>query len=538
MMQLGVVLIAFALTCSACAESTQGEVPASSSDAPAGSEQAGSTGDPATEDSATAPDESGSSSPDLPARPLPITFTADATATVSVEIGADGGSLSTTDTNGVEYTLTIPEGALFAPQEIVVTPIALVDSPFGAAEVFAVSMEPNGLVFLEPATLEISGRTFDQSTSVAFSSDHSGDDFRAQIAIIGDTATVQVAHFSNGGFLTATEEEIDSIFDEYAPHSREGQHVQEIAIINRRVEDADARGDALADVLVSWFAAIQSDVSTASDGAAVERLLGEFVNARSYLDLLRQPDEDSTIAPSADAAMVAAAEAIQEAAVRMFDQENLRCIQDRDPDAMFGMLKWLLLYSWIGEVTQDDSGSDELTGAVKQCARFRVEFRSTAEFEFSSEVNATVPLEFQGGAEIRVDAGTMTYPAVQGTLNGTGVAGELTCTTQAPIDVALNLAFNPVFGSLSDSQFNGAAIVVRFYENTNWVCGQTPIQQALWLPWFAGAYSSSRAGDGFYQFDTERSDEAGVWAETDLISFSNGVTVTVELKLIHEPQLP
>jgi len=512
-------------------------VPTSASDTATGTEQAGNTGDPATEDNATAPDESGSSSPELPAKPLPVSFTADATATVSVEIGVDGGSLSTTDTNGVEYTLTIPEGALFAPQEIAVTPIALVDSPFDAAEAFAVSMEPNGLVFLEPATLEISGPTFDQSTSVAFSSDHGGDDFRAQIAIIGDTATIQVAHFSNGGFLTATEEEIDSIFDEYAPRSREGQHVQEIAVINRRVDDADARGDALADVLVSWFAAIQSDVSTASDGAAVERLLGEFVNARSYLDLLRQPDEDSTIAASADGAMVATGVALQEAAVRMFDQENLRCIQDRDPDAMFGMLKWLLLYGWIGTITQDFSGTDQLTSAIKQCARFRVEFRSTVEFEFSSEVNANVPLEFQGG-EILLDAGTMTYPAVQGTLNGTGVAGKLTCTTQAPIDVALNLAFNPVFGSLSDSQFNGAAIVVRFYENTNWVCGQTPMQQALWLPWFTGAYSSSRAGDGFYQFDTERSNKAGVWAETDLISFSNGVTVTVELKLIHEPQLP
>ncbi len=531
-------MIALSLIGSACAQSssTQTDAPTQVLDAPAGSEEAGDTGESSTEEGGATPVESASSVPDRPANPLPVTFVPDAAASVSVEIDAAGGSLTTTDSNGVTYTLMIPEGALFGSEQITMTPIALTESPFEDATAFAVSLEPDGLVFFEPATLEISGPTFNESTSLAFSSDHSGDDFGAQLAVMGDTATVRVTHFSLGGLVEAQEAEIESIFDEYAPRSREGRHLQDIAAINRLVEDLDARGATLGSILESWFGELRVDASTANDATTVESLLGEFINARSYLDLLRTLDGGSAIGMSTDQAMVETALALEEAAARLFDQENLRCIQDRDPDAMFAMLKWALVYAWIaGNITGEGSRNVEMGTAIKRCAHFRVEFSSSTAAEFFADVNASVPLELP--TDLILNTGTLSYPTVTGTLTGFGGGGKLSCTAQAQVDVGMQLSFNPVFGHLSDSEFDGAAVAIRFHV-TNWVCDGMNIQQALWIPWFVEAFPSYRTADGFFRFDTQRSNEVGVWTELKDAKSAHGVSATFEVKLIHDPQLP
>jgi len=535
------VLIGLAIVGTACSQSSSPVTTASASapDTSVGSQEDGNTGESSSRTEEEVLDGSAASVLEREANPLPMVFTIESTGSTTTEMGPEGGEITTVAADGTRYTLSVPEGALLGVETITISPITLDESPFKEAAAFGVSMEPDGLVFFEPAVLEISGHSFERLTSVAFSSDHDGDDFGAQIAAAGENATIQVAHFSRGGFVEASEAEIDSIFSEYTPRSREGRHVQEIAHINQFVDDLDDRGAVLGSILESWFQEILAEASTANDAATVENLLGEFINARDHVKLLRTFDGGSAIGESTDQAMVETALVLQEAAVRLFDQENLRCIQDRDPDAMFAMLKWALLYNWLeAEIQGDFSRVDELFGAIKQCARFRVEFESSVAFEFSSEVTASVPLEFQtGGGELLLNSGTMTYPTIQGTLNGTAVAGKLSCTTQAPIDVALKLRLNPVFGRLSDSEFDGAAVLVRFYE-TNWVCGGTAMQQALWIPWFVGAFSNARVEDGFYEFDTERSSNAGVWAERSLIAFSNGVTVTVDIELVHDPQLP
>lgn len=541
------LIMGLALIGSACAEpssispetSTTTTVDASTSDAPpsGAAEEPSDTDQSSTEDAASASDESVSTTVNAAADPLPVTFSEETGAASTVEIGPEGGDVTAISDDGTTYVLTVPEGALLGTEQITITPVSLNASPFENATAHGISMEPDGLVFLEVATLEISGGEFDPAISVAYSSEHDGGDFRAQAATVGETVSFPVAHFSMGGMIVAAESEVASIFDEYSPRSREGRHVQEIAVINRRVEDLDARGSALGGVLETWFREIHSEVSTTADGPALDQLLGEYINARGYLALLRDADGGEAIGPAVDEAMVDAALALQEAAGRMFDQANLRCIQDREPEGMFAMLKWALLYLWIGgDFTGGGLRWEEMSAAIKRCASFRVEFVSNASASFDSVVDANVPLELQN--DLDASSGVLRYPVVRGTLNGQGVAGKLACGSQAPIDVTAELYFNPTIGHISETQFDGLLVPIRFYEETNWVCGGQAIQQALWLPFFATAFASYRSGDGFFLFETKPSSAAGVWADATGASSSDGVHVTFDVRLIHEPQLP
>lgn len=544
---LASLLVGLALIGSACTdaspESTEASTPALGETsttaplAPRSVEEADDAGQSSMEGDPTASDQSPSPTVNASAEPLPVAFSEETAAASTAEIGPEGGEVRAVSGDGTTYVLTVPDGALLGSERITLTPISLETSPFEDAAVLGVSMEPDGLVFLAASALTISGHSFVPSTSVAFASDHDGSDFQAQLGTIGESTTLPVTHFSTAGLFEAAEAEVASIFDEYAPHSREGQHVQEIAVINRRVENPDARGAALSAVLASWFTEIDADASATTDESTAESLLGEFVNARSYVELLRASDDTSAIDTSVDEAMITAALTLQETASQLFDQRNLLCIQDREPDAMFAMLKWALLYTWLGgEITDNTSRTAEMGAAIKRCAIFRVEFVSHASAAFSSTVQASIPLE--PPEDLNLNSGAFEYPTVRGVLNGQGAAGNLACTSQAPIDVAIKLHFNPVIGHLSDSEFDAAQIGIRFYEDTNWVCGGQPIQQALWLPFFATGFASYRTGEGFYAFDMQPSNDAGVWVDAEDASSSDGVHVTFDVDLIHEPQLP
>lgn len=76
-------------------------------------------------------------------------------AAVSV-VGTQGGTLSAVDSNGVEYTLDIPVGALYADTEIRMTAVtAIGDWPLDGASIGAVRLEPEGLVLNDVAILTI-----------------------------------------------------------------------------------------------------------------------------------------------------------------------------------------------------------------------------------------------------------------------------------------------------------------------------------------------------------------------------------------------
>ena len=80
---------------------------------------------------------------------LNVTPTLDTDGSKSQYIPTTGGSLSTSDSNGTQYTLTLPADALFSGTVIRMTPVAsLAGMPGGL--VGAVKLEPEGLVLNAP----------------------------------------------------------------------------------------------------------------------------------------------------------------------------------------------------------------------------------------------------------------------------------------------------------------------------------------------------------------------------------------------------
>lgn len=88
--------------------------------------------------------------------PLAVAARPDAGRARGASIGRAGGLVEATGADGARYSLAIPPGALIHPEQITLTPAAAIDGvPFAATGVRAVSIAPEGLLFIEPATLTI-----------------------------------------------------------------------------------------------------------------------------------------------------------------------------------------------------------------------------------------------------------------------------------------------------------------------------------------------------------------------------------------------
>jgi hypothetical protein len=80
----------------------------------------------------------------------------DQKSTAAQKIGPEGGSVSLKDANGVQYKLDIPAGALTEQTEIKLTAVKDIGGwPLDGALLAGVTMEPDGLQLLDPATLTI-----------------------------------------------------------------------------------------------------------------------------------------------------------------------------------------------------------------------------------------------------------------------------------------------------------------------------------------------------------------------------------------------
>jgi hypothetical protein len=120
-----------------------------------------------------------------PRQPNPLTVKASFTDTGAVKqiIGPEGGTLKLTDAKGVNYTFTVPPGALDYELEITMTPIASIDSwPLDGKMLGGVRLEPEGFQLNEVASL-----TFDASTKlnpklgmVGYSFEGGGEEFHLQ----------------------------------------------------------------------------------------------------------------------------------------------------------------------------------------------------------------------------------------------------------------------------------------------------------------------------------------------------------------------
>jgi hypothetical protein len=139
----------------------------------------------------------------------PIT---EATNAKSASIGARGGRVTVTASNGVTYSLIVPPEALKETVSITLTPISSMgNAPLSAGVTAAVQMEPSGLSFKRSATLRIG---IASSVTVGkrlfgFSTANDGTKFRLNRPVVKNGSTeLKINHFSDAGVGNATEAEI------------------------------------------------------------------------------------------------------------------------------------------------------------------------------------------------------------------------------------------------------------------------------------------------------------------------------------------
>lgn len=138
------------------------------------------------------------SGPSGPAEPRKVTLESGHSA--SATIGLSGGSISTTASNGTQYTLEIPEGALVKPVAITMTPVrAIAGFPVLDGVVAGLEFKPSGLVFATPARLTIGSAASAGSGVFPIAVDYSGDAdaFTVGLAVEKDgKIVVPIRHFS------------------------------------------------------------------------------------------------------------------------------------------------------------------------------------------------------------------------------------------------------------------------------------------------------------------------------------------------------
>ena len=166
----------------------------------------------------------------LTPNPASIDITLEEGPAATATIGAEGGSIGLTDVNGTEYTLTIPEGALFSPEEITMTPIASAEGQaIGDTFLAGVSLQPEGLHFLELVTIEIAGGKIDES-ALAFAAESGGQDFHLTPSKHADgSVAISTTHFSDFG---VSDEEIQDLLVFITPLADQARIEHDLTIGN------------------------------------------------------------------------------------------------------------------------------------------------------------------------------------------------------------------------------------------------------------------------------------------------------------------
>jgi hypothetical protein len=151
-----------------------------------------------------------------PPLPSPATVgppVVDSARSGSASIGPAGGTLRTTAADGVEYTLTVPAGALTETVTIRMTPIVDFGNPALASGLTgAVQFEPSGLRFARDATLRIGavGVLPAGSRRVGFTSASDGTRMQLTLpAVVNGGTEILVLHFSSAGAADWTPGQIE-----------------------------------------------------------------------------------------------------------------------------------------------------------------------------------------------------------------------------------------------------------------------------------------------------------------------------------------
>ena len=201
--------------------------------------------------------------------------------TQNQSIGSTGGSLSTTDASGVNYSLEIPPGALLAESVISLTPVAgATRLPLSGGLVAALHLEPSGLELMQPAVLTITpAHDLDLAAAVSFAyAGEGGPAHRYPAARLQRPIRFVISHFSGYGVgyglpaelpaPVATEAQYEHAAAEAATYGPDGE-----------LEVSQELTDVVENQLLSWwYEAVYPGLNAGASGSDLDAFV-QAVNA-------------------------------------------------------------------------------------------------------------------------------------------------------------------------------------------------------------------------------------------------------------------
>ena len=207
----------------------------------------------------------------------------------SSSVGVNGGSISAIGSDGTRYRLEIPAAALTATTPISLTPVSSIDDlPLDNGLLAAVDMQPSGLQFLIPATLNISLPADAPVLSVGFNWIGSNNAFAIQPPSISSdrrTITLSVKHFSGYGMGIAGASQLSQVAGELVALSSDE------SVANSLFFSVTTESE-LFSTIEDWFDLIVQPRLDEGDDSVVKALVAHeaYINWLAIIDLVPSPE--------------------------------------------------------------------------------------------------------------------------------------------------------------------------------------------------------------------------------------------------------
>jgi hypothetical protein len=264
----------------------------------------------------------------------------DSAAPVSAEIGVEGGTIEAVAPDGTTFELRIPNGALFAEETITMTPVesAAGTLPDGAIAA-GVRLEPEGLLFLASAELDITPPSIPSDGVVALGAAAAGENLHLFPSTeTGGVVTLPVAHFSIYT-IVGSGPNLAGLFSTRVPSGREQQALALLAYVDGRFSDSENYRAERNQILADWATGLLGDVRSggpANDWTLLN-LAGEAMSLSYQL-----AGADAAVLSLFGAIQASLSQAMEAAASRAFE----RCVSGNEPEQAFKILRW-----WFADVS-------------------------------------------------------------------------------------------------------------------------------------------------------------------------------------------
>jgi hypothetical protein len=318
-----------------------------------------------------------------PANPANIEYSieSDNTQTQVIE-GGIGGILTVQSQDGFTYSLEIPPAAIIGIAEVSITPLADISGlPIEGPAPHGVLLEPEGIVFVEPAILTI---TPPPNTNLdlifGFGTFANGEDFHILPWVVAsDFVQIGVSHFSSIGIVDGTDSSAtlvdyyNLLKKNYSPSSSLAFYQNEIGVAAMGLTFEDDYKSILNNWMYSSILPIWQDaVNNPEKIDAAQWELFSWAGAR-----LNQPGEESTFENEIQVVNNLTARAYKGA----FEKAAELC-QKGDAEQAFRMWRWERNIEILAPDViygRADLTRENVKDWVADCYQFKGTFRSFAE---------------------------------------------------------------------------------------------------------------------------------------------------------------